>query len=321
MCILNVGTWLSGGITFMKRLRVGALAALAMTCAGAIWPQVATADDAARPAAPVVEAVQTANITTANITVAAATLMPTAPPQMSKDCNSKLVAGDKYRRPLRGLRRAVREARQPRVLAMGSSSTVGIGASRPANTYVAMLEDNLEFAFKGVDFDVVGRGMSGETAEGQSSRMQQTVEDVKPDLVLWQVGTNDALRHVDLDGFKNCLRRTLTWLEANKFDVMLVDPQYGENLVKDAFYEQVVAAVAEIAAEKHVLLVDRFEAMRQLANERGDSFYLSSDQLHLNDTGHRCMAEQLARAIVAGVLQADIDAGPGSSASRGQGSN
>jgi acyl-CoA thioesterase I len=219
-----------------------------------------------------------------------------------------MAAGDKYRRPLRGLRRAVREARNPRVLAIGSSSTVGVGASQATNTYVAKLEVDLEEAFKGVDFDVFGRGIGGEVAEGQSARMKQTVDEIKPDLVLWQVGTNDALRHVDINAFKTCLRRTLAWLAENKFDVMMVDPQYSDTLVKDAFYEQVVAAIGEIAAEQKVLLVDRFEAMRQLSRERGDAFYLASDKLHLNDTGHHCMAEQLARAIVAGVLQADFDA-------------
>lgn len=241
------------------------------------------------------------------LVLALSNIVPSTPPTMSNDCKSKLIAGDRFRRPLRGMRRAVRANRNPRVLAIGSSSTVGVGASRPSNTYVARLENNLEAAFKGIDFDVFARGMSGETAEGQSSRMKTTVEDVKPDLVLWQVGTNDALRHVDIESFKNCLRKTLTWLEENKIDVMMVDPQYGDTLAKDAFYETVVAAVAEIAAEKHVLLVDRFEAMRELSKQNGDTFYLSSDNLHLNDTGHRCMAEQLARAIVAGVLQADRD--------------
>jgi acyl-CoA thioesterase I len=241
------------------------------------------------------------------VQLASADIVPVTPPQLSKDCRSKLVAGDRFRRPLRGLRRAVRQDRHPRVLAIGSSSTAGVGASQPTNTYVAKLESGLEQAFKGVDFDIFASGIGGEVAEGQSARMKLTVEDVKPDLVLWQVGTNDAIRHVDIDAFKTCLRRTLTWLEDNKFDVMLVDPQFGETLTKDAYYEQVVAAIADVATEKRVLLVDRFEAMRQLVREHGDAVYLASDQLHLNDTGHRCMAEQLARAIVAGVLQADID--------------
>jgi lysophospholipase L1-like esterase len=152
--------------------------------------------------------------------------------------------------------------------------------------------------------------MSGEVAEGQSARMKATVEEVKPDLVVWQVGTNDALRHVENETFKACLRRTLAWLRENRIDVVLVDPQYGEKLTSDEYYEQMVRAIAEVAAEARVLLVDRFEAMRELSRERGDRFYLTSDDLHLNDVGHACMAEQLARAIVGGVLMAGSEATP-----------
>jgi lysophospholipase L1-like esterase len=154
---------------------------------------------------------------------------------------------------------------------------------------------------------VVGRGLSGEVAQGAADRMKKEIEEVKPDLVVWQVGTNDALRHVSLDRFKSCLKTTLAWLAESKIDVVLVDPQYGEALAKDAYYEEVVAAIAEVAREQRVLLVDRFEAMREAQRDRGDTFYLVSDHLHLNDRGHRCMAEQLARSIVGGLLQADSD--------------
>jgi lysophospholipase L1-like esterase len=100
----------------------------------------------------------------------------------------------------------------------------------------------------------------------------------------------------------------LAWLKENRIDVVLIDPQYGEVLTRDEYYETVVAAIAEVAREARVLLVDRFEAMRELHRVRGDQFYLTSDNLHMNDTGHRCMAEQLARSIVGGLLAADSDA-------------
>ena len=235
-------------------------------------------------------------------------VLPAVAPVLSADCRSKRLAGDRFRRPLPGLNRAMHSQKIVRVLAIGSSSTVGVGASRPSATYVARLETDLEGAAKGLDFDVVGRGLSGEVAEGQSARMKQTVEEVRPELVIWQVGTNDAIRHVDLDSFKSCLRRTLAWLRENKIDVVLVDPQYGDKLASDAYYEQVVVAIAEVAREARVLLVDRFEAMKELARERGDRFYLTADDLHLNDTGHRCMAEQLARAIIGGILMAEAAA-------------
>ena len=228
-------------------------------------------------------------------------------PTLSPDCSTKRIAGDRFRRPLRALSRAVRSKQSVKVLAIGSSSTVGVGASSPSATYIARLETSLEGSLKGMDFDVVGRGMSGEVAQGAADRMRREVEETKPDLVVWQVGTNDALRHVGIDKLKTCLKTTLAWLAENKIDVVLIDPQYGADLAKDEHYEKVVAAVAEVARESRVLLVDRFEAMRELQRERGDLFYLTNDNLHLNDRGHRCMAEQLARAIVGGLVQADAE--------------
>ena len=244
----------------------------------------------------------------ASVAAAAAVVLPKMPPSLSPECSAKRIDGDRSSlRPLRGIRKALRTQRNVKVLAIGSSSTEGVGASKPSATYIAKLETSLEGAFKGMDFDVVGRGRGGEVAQGAADRMKREVEEVKPDLVVWQVGTNDALRHVDIERFKSCLRTTLAWLAQNKFDVILVDPQYGNQLVKDSYYEKVVTAIAEVASEARVLLVDRFETMRELQRERGN-IYLSSDNLHLNDTGHRCMAEQLARSIVAGLLQADAEA-------------
>jgi lysophospholipase L1-like esterase len=233
---------------------------------------------------------------------------PIGPPALSTDCRSKRLPGDMFRRPLRALSRAVRANRPIRVLAIGSSSTVGIGASSPSATYTAKLETTLEGALKGLDFEIIGRGLSGEEAQGAAERMKKEVGASRPDLVVWQVGTNDALRHVSIESFKTCLRTTLAWLAENRMEVVLIDPQYGEALVKDAHYELVVTAIAEVAREARVLLVDRFEAMRELHRQRGDGFYLTSDNLHMNDVGHRCMAEQLARSIVAGLLAADAEA-------------
>jgi acyl-CoA thioesterase I len=231
--------------------------------------------------------------------------LPPAPPLLSPECRSKRIVGEMFRRPLKALNRAVRAKKTVKVLAIGSSSTVGVGASSPAATYVANLETTLEGSFKGMNFDVIGRGMSGEVAQGAADRMKREVEETKPDLVVWQVGTNDAIRHVSIDSFKTCLKKALAWLAENRMDVVLIDPQYGAALTKDEYYEQVVRAIAEVAREARVLLVDRFEAMRELQKDRGDTFYLSADNLHLNDRGHRCMAEQLARSIVGGLLQAD----------------
>ena len=260
------------------------LAALLLASALALLPVVGGAHELGSVAAPKLESVPAA----------------TADPVTGK-------SGARLGRQLPRLGRALRETGTAKVLAIGSSSTAGVGASSPSRTYTARLEVDLETALNGTDFDIIGHGLSGEVAQGAADRMKREVEETKPDLVVWQVGTNDALRHVSIDSFKNCLRTTLAWLAENKIDVVLIDPQYGDALTKDQYYEKVVAALAEVAREARVLLVDRFEAMRELHRERGDLFYLSADQLHPNDRGHRCMAEQLTRAIVAGLLQADSE--------------
>ena len=198
---------------------------------------------------------------------------------------------------------ALRETRTAKVLAIGSSSTAGIGASSPTRTYTARLEVDLEQALTGTDFDVVSHGLGGEVAQGAADRMKREVEEVKPDLVIWQVGTNDAFRHVAIDSFKNCLRKTLAWLKEQQVDVILINPQYGDQLIKDAYYEDMVNAIAEVARDADVLLVDRFQLMRKLQREHGDRLYLSADNLHMNDEGYRCLAEELTATIIKALPQ------------------
>src|SRR5262249_28615631 len=95
------------------------------------------------------------------------------PPADSPDCRSRSPSGEKFRTPLRFLARAMHSKAHIRILAIGSSSTVGLGASSPSATYVARLEPTLEGAFKGIDFDVMGRGVSGEEAQGAADRMRK----------------------------------------------------------------------------------------------------------------------------------------------------
>jgi len=212
--------------------------------------------------------------------------------------------------PLRSVRRAIREKRPIRVLAIGSSSTVGVGATSPVASYPVRLENDLEGLLKGFDVEMHNRGISGEVAEGASERMKLEVADLHPDLVVWQVGTNDAMARIGTNDFSAELKSTIGWLKENNVDVVLIDPQYVERLAQDSDYTRIVDAIATIAASERVLLVNRFDTMADLAKQRGNSTYLARDQFHLNDLGYRCMAEYAARAIVGGLIQAETETAP-----------
>ena len=203
---------------------------------------------------------------------------------------------------LRRVKRALRERRTIKVLAIGSSSTAGTAAASSAATYPARLEDELEKLVPNVNVDVVNRGISGEIAGDAADRLKETIAEVAPDLVVWQVGTNDALARVDPESFSASLDETITWLQSHKIDVVLVDPQYTASLAGDDAYGRIVQMIEDAARKNRVPLVRRFEATRYMA-ARKEGTTLSREQFQLNDLGYRCMAEHVARAVTVGLLQ------------------
>jgi lysophospholipase L1-like esterase len=230
-------------------------------------------------------------------------------PSLSPECR---VPGSKLYTlaSLRAVKRALREQRTVKVLAIGSSSTVGVGASSPLASYPTRLELELEKLFPGVNVDVENRGMSGEIAAGAAERMRNTIAEVQPDLVVWQVGTNDALARIDVEGFARALSETIEWIKSHKIDVVLVDPQYTKSLDQDEYFHGIVNAIQDVAKRDRVPLVQRYEAMRYLSGKRKAGAYLARDEFHLNDLGYRCMAEHVARAVTVSLLQTDPSASP-----------
>jgi acyl-CoA thioesterase I len=242
----------------------------------------------------------------ASVAVSKAPLSTSKDPTASNDCNVKAPVFE-GRTTLRGVIKAMKEKRPVRVVAIGSSSTVGLGASSPIATYPTRLEKDLEGSVSGMQVEMYVRGINGEIAEDAAERLKMAVADIKPDLVIWQVGTNDALARVEEDDFADQLRSTLQWLASHQIDVILIDPQYVERLSKDGYYKGIVDTISEVAQERHVMLVNRYDAMADLARQHPGLTYLAGDKFHLNDLGYKCMAEYAARAIVAGITQASAD--------------
>jgi acyl-CoA thioesterase-1 len=199
--------------------------------------------------------------------------------------------------PLPHLEADIEARRRIKVLAIGSSSTVGVGASSPNLNYPAQFESILEKTFKGLDIVIVNRGVSGEVAAATADRLRMIVGLDRPDLVLWQVGTNDALARVPVAEFAATVRDTVHWLKEHAIDTVLVGLQYTFSVSKDEYYAAIREALRDLAAAENVPLVRRYEAMEYIEKGRKGQL-VSADELHLNDLGYRCMAEHVARAVV-----------------------
>jgi acyl-CoA thioesterase-1 len=204
--------------------------------------------------------------------------------------------------PLPNLTALLQKSRTIRILAIGSSSTIGVGASAGVKSYPSQLGAILQHAFKDVDVEVMNRGVAGEVAETTAERIRNEVALSKPDLVLWQLGTNDAISRVPPDEFERTVRNTIAWLKGDGIDVVLVGLQYSARLAKDASYFAIREALRKIAADENILYVRRYDAMQFIAKTRANLQLLSSDNFHLNDLGYQCMAEHVARAVIANLF-------------------
>src|SRR5689334_9724132 len=100
------------------------------------------------------------------------------------------------------------------VVAIGSSSTEGAGASAPDLTYPSRLRAELDERLPGRTIRVLNKGVGGETIAEMLARFDRDVLAEHPDLVIWQVGTNAVLRHDDIGRDENLLRRGIRRLKA-----------------------------------------------------------------------------------------------------------
>src|SRR6201988_1256975 len=113
------------------------------------------------------------------------------------------------------------------IIAFGSSSTQGYGSSAPEFTYPNRLAAQLKRHYPTADITVLNRGKGGEDAPEMMRRMQTEVIDIKPDLVIWQVGTNAVLRNLDVAETAKLIEDGVARIQATGSDVVLIDPQYS----------------------------------------------------------------------------------------------
>ncbi len=195
------------------------------------------------------------------------------------------------------------ESKQPlRILAIGSSSTWGVGASTYKRNYPSQLERILEKTWKGLEVEIINRGVSGEMAATTAGRLISEAALVRPDLVLWQLGTNDAIARISVESFTETVRSTVRMLRKNNIDVVLVGLQYTPRYARDEHYIAVRKALVKVAEEENLLYVRRYQAMEFIARTKTNHRMMADDNFHLNDLGYQCMAEHIAQAVIASLF-------------------
>lgn len=186
------------------------------------------------------------------------------------------------------------------VVALGSSSTEGVGASRPEYSYPSRLAVELGQRLGG-EVRVLNRGVGGEAMGAMLRRIERDVVAAHPDLVVWQVGTNDVLHDDDAAEGAAILRQGVQRLKSAGIDVILMDIQYAPEVLAHEGYHDMLHAIAAVGIAEGVPVFRRFQVM-EAWNETGVMpvrAALADDRLHMNDRSYGCLARLLADGIAA----------------------
>jgi acyl-CoA thioesterase I len=217
----------------------------------------------------------------------------------------------KFTHPLSRLSQRAAQGGPLTIVAIGSSSTAGVGASSPAAAYPGRLQALLRARAGRVQVNVLNRGVSGEEIRDMMARFDRGVIAEKPDLVLWQVGTNSVLREHEVAGNAAVLADGLNRLKATGADVVLINPQYAPKVLAKPAVATMLRLIAATAKEANVELFDRFAVMKYWREAANIPFaaFLSPDQLHMNDWGYNCVARLLAIDIIEAAMRPPVTAG------------
>jgi lysophospholipase L1-like esterase len=207
---------------------------------------------------------------------------------------------------------------KPKIVAIGSSTTAGEGNIKP---YPERLLSLLQIPYPNAKITMVNQGIGGQEAPIEFERFDTDVIAEKPDLVIWQVGTNAVWQSPDLkppppsfDETTTAIREGLIKLRhETRADVILMDLQYVPAVLTPAKKDKAIAmveAISKLAGDANgVNVFRRFGFMKGLYQVEHVSFDRMVDpgddsRLHQSDWVTDRVTRALNAAIIGGVDQA-----------------
>jgi lysophospholipase L1-like esterase len=206
--------------------------------------------------------------------------------------------------PLPRTTRSYRRDHRLKVVALGSSSTLGLGASDSSAAWPARLEAVLQTRLPGNEIRVVNQGVARQAAEQMLGRLDTDVLAEKPALVIWETGTAEAVRGADVDEFIEALLTGVDRMVAAGADVILMDPQFSRSTSQLINFQPYVAAIEHVAGMRGVARFSRFAVMKYWIDSERFSFMnrSGSEARKMADQVYDCIGHLLALEVVGGIL-------------------
>jgi lysophospholipase L1-like esterase len=199
---------------------------------------------------------------------------------------------------LKHVAEAVGKDRRLTIAVVGTGSSILAGPDGPRSAYPARLEAALKQLLPSVDVKVVTLVRTRMTTQDLAQGMAKLVVDERPDLVIWQTGTLDAIRRIDPENFRTALDEGLETLHHGGADVILMNMQYSprtETMVPLGPYADIMRVVAQ---QHEIPLFDRLAIMRHWSDTGAFDLYAAGKDNVLAHRVHDCIGRAIASLII-----------------------
>jgi hypothetical protein len=193
---------------------------------------------------------------------------------------------------------AVKNDKALKIVVLGGFSSVLPGPDGASFAYPARLEVALGRRLPDLKVSVSTDLRYRQTAEQMVDDIEKLVSGQKPNLVVWQTGTYDALRGIDPEQFRSAVSEGVEKLQSAGIDVVLMNMQYSprtDTVVALAAYAD---GMRWVAREREVPVYDRLAIMRHWYDAGQFDLYAATKDMKTAKSVHDCIGRTLAASII-----------------------
>jgi lysophospholipase L1-like esterase len=199
---------------------------------------------------------------------------------------------------LKHVAEAVEKDRRLTIAVVGTGSSILAGPDGPRSAYPARLEAALKQRLPSVVVKVVTLVRTRMSAEDLARGMAKLLVDEKPDLVIWQTGTLDAIRRIEPDDFRAALDEGVETLHKGGADVILMNMQYSPRTDIMVALGPYADNMRVVAQQHEIPLFDRLAIMRHWSDTGAFDLYAAGKDNVLAQRVHDCIGRAIASMII-----------------------
>ncbi len=199
---------------------------------------------------------------------------------------------------LKHVAEAVKKDRRLTIAVVGTGSSILAGPDGPRSAYPARLEAALQQRLPSVAVKVVTLVRTRMSAEDLAQGMAKLLVDEKPDLVIWQTGTLDAIRRIEPDDFRAALEEGVETLHKGGADVILMNMQYSPRTDIMVALGPYADNMRVVAQQHEIPLFDRHAIMRHWSDTGAFDLYAAGKDNVLAHRVHDCIGRAIASMII-----------------------